>query len=166
MCHIRFAVKVKEHSNPDPNKGSKGSAGAYDFATAKPQSENDWTLNEARWAIENKGYSSSGENRINWIKWIYYSLVCHFSTELFCGRSARQVQRSTVFSLLYSLHLLCIIFYPSGKPNFSRLLLLLSLGWEAGYVHSWCRTKKTRNTLKNTVFIRISAQPRISAHLE
>ena len=23
VCHIRFAVKVKEHSNPDPNKGSK-----------------------------------------------------------------------------------------------------------------------------------------------
>ena len=39
LCHIRFAVKVKAHSNP--NKGSKGSAGAYDFATAKPQSVNE-----------------------------------------------------------------------------------------------------------------------------
>ena len=28
MCHIRSAVKVKEHTNPDPNKGSKRSAGA------------------------------------------------------------------------------------------------------------------------------------------
>ena len=149
MCHIRFAVKVKEHSNPDPNKGSKGSAGAYDFTTAKPQSENELTLNEAKWTIENNGYSSSGENRINRIKWIYYSLVCQFSTEIFCGRSANTKSSDLLCSdccLLYLLHLLCIIFYPSGKPNFSRLLLLLSLGWEAGYVHSCCRTKKPRNT--------------------
>ena len=108
VCHIHFAVKVKEHSNPDADKGSKRSAGAYDFATAKPQSENEWTLNEARWGIENNGYSSSGENRINWIKWIYYSLVCHFSAELFCGRSTRQVQRSTVFRLLPSCYTHCI----------------------------------------------------------
>ena len=105
VCHIRFAVKVKKHSNP--NKGSKGSAGVYNFATAKPQSVNEWTLSEARWAIENNGYSSSGENRINRIKWIYYSrtvwiklshwLVCHFSTELFCGRSANTKSSDLLF---------------------------------------------------------------------
>ena len=77
-----------ERSNP--NKGSKGTAGLYNFATAKPQSANEWTLSEARWAIENNGYSSSGENRINRVEWIYYShtvwiklshwLVCHFSS--------------------------------------------------------------------------------------
>ena len=39
LCHIRFAVKVKEHSNP--NKDSTGSAGVYNFATAKPQSVNE-----------------------------------------------------------------------------------------------------------------------------
>ena len=138
-------------------------------------------LSKARWAIENGGNSSSGKNRI---KWIYYTdyghtvwiklshwLVCHFSTELFCGRSANTKSRDLLFltcTVAFYTHCIYIALYFTceWKPNFSRLLMLLSLGWEAGYVHSWCRTIKTRNTLKHTAFIRISAQPWISAHLE
>ena len=50
-----------------------------------------------------------------------------FNLTFLWSQSEYQIQRSTVFHmycsdccLLYSLHLLCIIFYLSGKPNFSR----------------------------------------------
>ena len=56
-------MKVKEHSIP--NKGSKGSVGVYNFATAKPQSVNVGKLSESRWANENNGYSSSVPKLIN-----------------------------------------------------------------------------------------------------